>query len=48
MNRPSLSAVLVLGLAAVIWSPQETIAQAPALPSAPAMRAQPSASDTYL
>jgi len=46
MNRPPYSAALVLGLAAVLWSPLELSAQTQ--PPAPALRRQPSVSDTYL
>ena len=46
MKRSLSSAALVLGLAAVVWSPLDTFGQAPA--PAPLARRQPSVSDTYL
>ena len=46
MNRPLLSAALVLSMASVVMPPLSVLAQSPA--PAPAMRRQPSASDTYL
>jgi Tfp pilus assembly protein PilF len=48
MNRPSYSAALVLGLAAVFWSPLESPAQGVAPATAPSLRRQPSVNDTYL